>query len=51
METIFKLGLHKIVPEEVKLIPSLLGEKNIKNIKKYLDEDNIKRQHVFIEKT
>lgn len=51
METIFKLGLHKIVPEKVKLIPSLLGEKNIKNIKKYLDEDNIKRQHVFIEKT
>lgn len=51
METIHKLGLHKIAPEEVKLIPSLLGEKNIKNIKKHLDENDIKRQHVFIEKS
>lgn len=45
-EKINKLGLSKINPLEVCLIPELLGEKNINNIKKYLDKDNIKKANI-----
>ena len=41
-----KLGLEKIDPMEVRLIPELLGEKNINNIKKYLDKDDIKKANI-----
>ena len=41
-----KLGLEKIDPMEVCLIPELLGEKNINNSKKYLDKDDIKKANI-----
>ena len=44
---IHELGLHKIGPLEVTLIPELLGYKNINNIKKYLDKDDIKKANIM----
>lgn len=46
IEKLNKLGLKKIKPEDVTLIPELLGDKNIDNIKKYLDEKEIKKANI-----
>lgn len=40
------LGLTKINPLEVCLCPELLGDKNIENIKKYLDKNDIKKANI-----
>ena len=40
------LGLNKINPLEVCLGPELLGDKNIENIKKYLDKNDIKKANI-----
>lgn len=40
------LGLSKINPLDVWLAPELLGDKNINNIKKYLDKDDIKKVNI-----
>ena len=51
IDVINKLGLSKIDPLNVCLIPELLGDKNINNIKKYLDKNEIRKSHIsFIEK-
>lgn len=50
-ETLEKLGYRQINPKDVKLIPELLGEKNIINIKKYLNPHDIKKSNIkFIKK-
>lgn len=50
LDKITKLGLSKIKPLDVCLIPELLGDKNVNNIKKYLDKDEIKKANIkFIE--
>ena len=41
-----KLGLNYVDGENVNLNPSLLGDKNIENIKKYLDKNEIKKAHI-----
>ena len=41
-----KLGLKQINPLDVCLIPELLGDKNINNIKKYLDKDDLKKANI-----
>ena len=46
IEKINELGLSKINPLEVQLIPELLGDKNINNIKKYLDYEDIKKTNI-----
>ena len=46
LEVIDKLGIKKINPLDVCLIPELLGEKNKNNIKKYLDEKDIKNANI-----
>lgn len=46
IETINKIGYSKIQPEKVMLIPELLGQKNIMNIKKYLTEEDIKKANI-----
>ena len=43
-----KLGLSKIDPLDVCLIPDLLGIKNINNIKKYLDNQEIKKANISV---
>lgn len=43
---ITKLGLSKIKPLDVCLIPELLGDKNVNNIKKYLDKNDIKKANI-----
>ena len=51
LDKIHKLGLNKINPLDVCLIPELLGDKNVNNIKKYLDENDIKNANIsFINK-
>ena len=45
-EILDKLGLKYIAAKEVSLIPELLGEKNITNIKKYLSKTEIKKSHI-----
>lgn len=40
------LGLSKINPLDVCLVPELLGDKNINNIKKYLDKNDIKKANI-----
>lgn len=45
-ETLKKLGYHTINPKDVKLIPELLGEKNILNIKKYLTPNDIRKANI-----
>lgn len=45
-EILDKLGLKYIAAKEVSLIPELLGEKNITNIKKYLSKAEIKKSHI-----
>ena len=46
LNKIKELGLTKINPLEVSLIPELLGEKNINNIKKYLDKNDIRKANI-----
>ena len=46
LNIINKLGLIEINPLEVCLIPELLGNKNIENIKKYLDKIDIKKANI-----
>ena len=46
LDKIKELGLSKIDPLDVCLIPELLGEKNINNIKKYLDQNDIKKANI-----
>ena len=41
-----KLGLKKIEPKDVTLIPELLGDKNVNNITKYLSKPDIKKAHI-----
>ena len=50
LDKIKKLGLSKINPLDLCLIPELLGDKNINNIKKYLDKNDIKKANIsFLE--
>lgn len=46
LDVINKLGLTKINPLDVCLIPELLGNKNVENIKKYLDKNDIKKANI-----
>ena len=46
IEIINKLDLYKINPLDVCLIPELLGDKNINNIKKYLDKNDIEKANI-----
>lgn len=48
-EKIRQLNLHKIEAEKIILVPKLLGQKNIENIKKYLNSDTIKKEKIFID--
>ena len=43
-----KLNLKKIDDDKVVLIPKLLGEKNINNIKKYLDKKEIEEANITL---
>lgn len=49
-QTLDKLGYKKILEKEVKLIPELLGKKNITNIEKYLTKRDIKKCHIKFQK-
>lgn len=50
LDKLNKLGLSKIKPLDVCLIPELLGDKNVNNIKKYLDKDDLEKANIkFIE--
>lgn len=46
LETLAKMGIKKIDPKDVTLVPKLLGKKNTENIKKCLPEDEIKRKNI-----
>lgn len=46
-EVMTKLGYKKIEAQNVKLIPELLGDKNVMNIKKYLSNNDIKSSHIL----
>ena len=46
LDKIKDLGLSKINPLDVCLIPELLGDKNINNIKKFLDKNDIKKANI-----
>lgn len=46
LDKIDKLGLTKINPLNVCLTPELLGTKNVENIKKYLDKNDIKKANI-----
>lgn len=48
-ETLAKMGLKKVDPKDVTLVPRLLGKKNIENIKKWLPEDEIKKANIPLE--
>lgn len=48
IDTLNKLGLRKIKDIDVNLTPYLLGRKNIENIKKYLDYDDIKKANISL---
>lgn len=51
LDKINELGLNKINPLDVCLIPELLGNKNVNNIKKYLDKKEIEKANIkFIDK-
>lgn len=47
-EILHQLNLKKIDDDKVVLNPYLLGDKNIENIKKYLDEKEIKEAHISL---
>ncbi len=46
LDKLEKLGIYPIKDEDVTLIPELLGNKNIENIKKYLDYNEIKEANI-----
>lgn len=46
LDKLNKLSLSKIKPLDVCLIPELLGDKNVDNIKKYLDKDEIEKSNI-----
>ena len=50
IETLKKLKLKHIDSKNVTLIPELIGDKNINNIKKYLSENDIKKAHIKFKK-
>ena len=51
LDKINELGLYKINPLDVCLIPELLDDKNVDNIKKYLDKTDLKKVNIsFIKK-
>ena len=43
-----KLNLKRIDDDKVVLVPKLLGEKNINNIKKYLDKKEIEEANITL---
>lgn len=43
-----KLNLKKIDDDKVVLVPKLLGDKNINNIKKYLDKKEIEEANITL---
>ncbi len=47
-EVLNKLNIKKIDDDKVILNPYLLGDKNIQNIKKYLDDKEIKEEHISL---
>lgn len=47
-EILEKLNLKKINDDKVLLTPQLLGDKNINNIKKYLDKKQIKEANIIL---
>ena len=47
-EILDKLNIKKIDDDKVLLNPYLLGDKNIQNIKKYLDDKEIKEAHISL---
>lgn len=49
VKTMNKLGLEKILPENVILTPKLLGDKNVANIKKWLSKEDIKKCNISLE--
>ena len=49
-EILANLGMNKIEASKVILNPYLLGQKNIDNIQKYLDDKAIKKAHIIIKK-
>ena len=49
-EILANLGMNKIEASKVILNPYLLGQKNIDNIQKYLDDKAIKKAHIIIQK-
>lgn len=50
LETLKEMGLEKVEDTKVNLTPFLLGTKNIENIKKYLNYDEIKKANISIYK-
>lgn len=48
-EQLEKLHLRKIEGKNVNLTPSLLGNKNTENIRKYLDYSDMKKAHISLE--
>ncbi len=46
LDKVTKLGLYKINPLDVCLIPELFGDKNINNIKRYLDNSDIEKANI-----
>lgn len=46
LDKIKDLGLSKISPLDVSLMPELLGAKNVNNIKKYLDKNDIIKANI-----
>ena len=47
-EILDKLNIRKIEDDKVILNPNLLGNQNIENIKKYLDDKEIKEAHISL---
>ena len=48
LETLKQMGLEKVQDIDVNLTPFLLGNKNINNIKRYLDSKDIKEANISI---
>ena len=46
LDILAKIGYKKIQPRDVTLIPKLLGDKNINNIKKYLSKEEIFKANI-----
>lgn len=48
LDILKEMGLNKVNDTEVNLTPYLIGEKNIENIKKYLDYSEIKKANITL---